>query len=1590
MLIRRSDWTLQALFALALLLGAAIAPRAFAGVDGTDCNCGATGLYLLPDPGVRPARGIDVADGLIDSPGRKYGLERQGNQAGASWNVYLKSPRRLLITGLAAGNFMWSPDGDRLATSSQDSNSLQYFKLWDLAAQGGAVEIWNQNGLRWTGEARHRFSDDGSSYLFAGGRNGNEITINVVDIPTRALHAETFVVGTLPTDLNVDLGENFAAPVRPEIAGWGWGPDATRFVYSRRTGTSPDAFAQTLVNVRTGVAARRDLNHPSAKWGFSPCGDVFGIVYKQFFTDPGASALLYDTFAPSAIALTAAAAFEFDTVELGTNATNHFGLLGGVERPIPPSNPLPNDADDACSVTNEDPAAVFTPPATPYAGIAAGFTDTSSDTDGTVVAWSWDFGDGGVSTDRNPEHVYAAIGTYTVSLTVTDDDGATGSATRSVVVVVPPPIPPVASFTPPANPRAGQLAAFVNQSTDVDGTIVSHDWDFGDGETSTDTSPTHVYTEPGEYTASLTVTDDDGETDTATQTFIVCGTVGVASGKLLFGDDTNFEMDLLAVNTPAQTFVQISDSSTGTLSGGYLARWSPNGAEIAYVDDGSGFGQQGIFVMNADGTGRRRLTGAGSEAVSAGAPRWTPDGQWIAFDNATPANTPGSVGAPGIYAVRRDGTDLVRVADGTLEDVSPLLHGSGCSGPACYTFLRSFGQREISSVRGDGSNARVLFDTPGVISPRYSPNGEKIAFALFLGDRHPITIRDLYSIFVASVTSGPGPIVFDRQRPRLRAATYFFPGNGNYNGQVVWSPDGREFAFTDLDFELGLSDAGGCEVQRVPGQSGRRKFALDWKPGTATQALGSVSGTVRVVDLSSGTDVFSPGVGAVIRISGGGVNRTTTTDARGEYAFSGLPNGVVWGVNLVSVPGAGVSFDFRVVPALTGSAANVNLFGAKGTVQLSGRVVTVAGFGAPEPLSGVTVRAEAPGSSVQAVTDADGRYHLAVPVLQTYALTADRAGYGFRPAAQDVSVLAAPISVADIEARERPPGFVAFTRSRNGNDEIYVSELDGAFESNLTNDAAHDVEPAVSPDGTRIAFASDRSGAYRIYTIKPDGSDVTPLETFPGSGVPLEGREPAWSLDAARLAIATSAGLRVVSFDGSEPTVATSDPADTSPSWDRNGTRIYFERFIDDVNFGVQQVALLAVDVSEPAPPVETTVFYTFGAFRGDPAAKPDGPGLAHTYDDLDPSGGSIVTRNDVTSATNEFSGRDPAWSPDGQRIVGVLSGAQSFLFWSEPDGVRQRIFTSSGEDREPSWGPGSLLPKCDNGVDDDGDGLADLADPGCVDASDRSERGLEICDDAIDADGDGAAAFPQDPGCENLFDLDERSASLVCDNGVDDDADGLTDFPSDGGCASPLAQSEVSECQDGFDNEGDGLVDQGDPTCGGDPNGATENSACQNGLDDDGDGSADLADGGCDDPNDTSERGLAVCDDEIDADGDGFAAFPQDRGCDDVNDSDETAFRFACDNGVDDDGDGFADMQDRGCPSPDAAPENPACDNGVDDDGNGLFDFNDPKCTRAWPYWEQTPTACGFGAELVVVVGALSQWRRRIRRLHRDACSGG
>jgi PKD repeat protein len=156
------------------------------------------------------------------------------------------------------------------------------------------------------------------------------------------------------------------------------------------------------------------------------------------------------------------------------------------------------------------------PNAAPIASASASCTglsctfngSASTDPDGSVTAYSWAFGDGATASGVTASHTYAA-GTYTATLTVTDDKGAVGSTTKSVTVTAANQ-PPTASAT---GSCSGLTCSFdASGSTDPDGSIASYAWTFGDGQTGTGKTVPHTYAAAGDYHATLTVTDDKGAT----------------------------------------------------------------------------------------------------------------------------------------------------------------------------------------------------------------------------------------------------------------------------------------------------------------------------------------------------------------------------------------------------------------------------------------------------------------------------------------------------------------------------------------------------------------------------------------------------------------------------------------------------------------------------------------------------------------------------------------------------------------------------------------------------------------------------------------------------------------------------------------------------------------------------------------------------------------------------------------------------------------------------------------------------------------------------------------------------------------------
>lgn len=174
------------------------------------------------------------------------------------------------------------------------------------------------------------------------------------------------------------------------------------------------------------------------------------------------------------------------------------------------------DTDSAIvTIQNRAPTAAFAfSPAAPTVRDIVTFADTSTDPDGTIGGWIWDFGDGTTSTLPNPTHRFAANGPKGVVLTVTDNDGSTASVSHTVTVTN---LNPQADFAfQPSSVITGEVVRFTDASTDEDGSVTSWDWDFGDGSSAATRNPSHTYDSAGTYQVSLTVTDNDGAEHTVT------------------------------------------------------------------------------------------------------------------------------------------------------------------------------------------------------------------------------------------------------------------------------------------------------------------------------------------------------------------------------------------------------------------------------------------------------------------------------------------------------------------------------------------------------------------------------------------------------------------------------------------------------------------------------------------------------------------------------------------------------------------------------------------------------------------------------------------------------------------------------------------------------------------------------------------------------------------------------------------------------------------------------------------------------------------------------------------------------------------
>jgi len=261
------------------------------------------------------------------------------------------------------------------------------------------------------------------------------------------------------------------------------------------------------------------------------------------------------------------------------------------------------DGQAVGTILNDDGSPGNLPPVANFSfttsNLTANFTDASTDSDGSIASRSWNFGDGATSTATNPSHAYATGGTYTAQLTVTDNNGATNSTSKQVTVAAAN-VPPVANFS---FTTSNLTANFTDASTDSDGSIASRSWNFGDGATSTSTSPSHAYATGGTCTVQLTVTDNNGATNSTSKQ------VTVAAANVPPVANFSFTTSALTAN--------FTDSSTD--SDGSIASRSWNfgdGATSTATNPSHAYATGGTYTVQLTVTDNKGATNSTSKQVT--------------------------------------------------------------------------------------------------------------------------------------------------------------------------------------------------------------------------------------------------------------------------------------------------------------------------------------------------------------------------------------------------------------------------------------------------------------------------------------------------------------------------------------------------------------------------------------------------------------------------------------------------------------------------------------------------------------------------------------------------------------------------------------------------------------------------------------------------------------------------------------------------------------------------------------------------------------------------------------------------------------
>ena len=400
-----------------------------------------------------------------------------------AWDVAIDSNDNILVTGQSSNNYLtikYDGDGNRLWTQDYDSGDTDYAK--------GIIADSSDNIIV-TG---YQFQGYNSCcYTIKYNSNGEELWNqtyqNGINAFSNAIAVDSF-------DNIIITGSLWNDPTGSDYCTVKYSSIGTELWVKQYTGTYEDYSYAIAVDSYNNIFVAGSSYHYSTRENYHTMKyDENGNLLWETFYDHG----LYE-----------------DDRAYGVTVDSQNKLI------VTGASTGEDDFDYLTIKYGEHPCANFIyEPTLPTDLDLIQFTDLSTDTDGTIQEWFWDFGDGNTSTLQHPMHQYLDNGTYLVTLTVTDDDQINNMTSQYLCVSN---VAPYANFSweQIGEPTENKIL-FVSESVDFDGYLVDWLWDFGDDALGDGDIEIHSYEEQGPYDVTLTVIDNDGGFGNITKTIVI-------------------------------------------------------------------------------------------------------------------------------------------------------------------------------------------------------------------------------------------------------------------------------------------------------------------------------------------------------------------------------------------------------------------------------------------------------------------------------------------------------------------------------------------------------------------------------------------------------------------------------------------------------------------------------------------------------------------------------------------------------------------------------------------------------------------------------------------------------------------------------------------------------------------------------------------------------------------------------------------------------------------------------------------------------------------------------------------------------------